>query len=193
LSPKVFFALLLVFVFSGLLWFCYGRYFQKKIYDEMIKSNTTPYVEITGKCPSYTPSSKDKFLDSYMVKKGDTLLSIAQSQLGDSSRVYDLVSFNKDEFPQLSLSNSYLETSWKLYLPFKDTSLPTLNGSITQLNGEVVEITNKIVQLRGPDWGSQIEFRKNTKFPDKQIGVGDCLKIVTVKGMIPYAIKVEFQ
>src|SRR6185437_15394945 len=54
--------------------------------------------------PTNTASPiKDEFFQKYTAKPGDTLFSIAKSQLGDVSRVNELVNLNKTQYPTLSV------------------------------------------------------------------------------------------
>ena len=57
------------------------------------------------------------FLDNYVVKKGDTLLSISKNVLGDVSRADELARLNHDKYPSLSTSKPFLEVGWVLNLP----------------------------------------------------------------------------
>lgn len=57
------------------------------------------------------------FLDTHIVVKGDTLLSIAKNILGDVSRADELARLNHDKYPNLSTLNPFLEVGWVLNLP----------------------------------------------------------------------------
>lgn len=88
------------------------------------------------KCKSYGLLPKSEVFSSYSVKSGDSLLSIAKNELGDSSRAGEIAALNEDVYPGLSLRNSFLEVGWKIVLPPKDTRV--IASSLKVAGGEVV-------------------------------------------------------
>lgn len=197
LSPKVFFTLLTALIITAAVWFYLGTYIQKKIiyekYGGVISSMT--YETITGKCPRYGGAKKEEFLESYVVQKGDTLLTIAENQLGSSSRVYALVSANNDRYPELSVKNSFVEVGWKFYLPIKNVP-PTFDAySSIRIYGEVVEVGNNYAFLAYPESNLplRIDFNNQILLPDKKIEKGDCLVATGVTNPEFYFTEVAFQ
>ncbi len=57
-----------------------------------------------------------ELLDTYTVKSGDTLISIANNVLHNPDSVSDLYTLNKNRYPGLQ-ERSSIETGWKLLLP----------------------------------------------------------------------------
>ena len=86
-------------------------------------------------CKRYGPVERDEYLTVYIVKRGNTLLSIAKTELKDVSRVNEIITMNQEQFPQLSLNSPFLEQGWKLYLPPKN--ITNSNGYIFALRGNV--------------------------------------------------------
>ncbi len=98
-------------------------------------------------CPSSGQIPITEFLEVYTVKKGDTLLSIAKNELNDTSRASEIVALNKylDRFPQLSLTNPFLEVGWKLYLPFEHAS--QTGGNIQAYAGNITGIDQGVFRI----------------------------------------------
>lgn len=96
------------------------------------------------KCNKYGVLPKIEGLSTYTVKQGDSLLSIAKSQLGNPSRANELARLNNDTYPGLSVSNPFLEVGWILALPPQKN---TLLGSLNVVAGEIV------VYSSGNGWG----------------------------------------
>lgn len=127
--------------------------------------------------------SGEKYLNEYIVKNGDTLLSIAKNQLGDSSRVNEIITLNKEKYPTLSLENSFIEIGWKFLLPPK--SYGVTNGLIFIVHGTLY--------YGMPYWGislnptsvkdsyvdiSEIQPDDVQKFSNLGLSSGDCVTIV---------------
>lgn len=137
-------------------------------------------------CPSFKTYRKDEFLEHYKVKRGDTLLSLSASIYNDSSRVSELVAYNKDKYPELSLNNPFIEVGWDLVLPPKNivvTNDLSNIAIINKTNGAVMEIEDnngfwwisngKNKYVVKPD--SQTQYLGLTKSDIKE---GDCLTFV---------------
>lgn len=86
-------------------------------------------------CKKYNFSSEEDFLPKYVVKKGDTLLSVAKKQLGDNSRIGELIELNKKLYPGLSIDEPFIEQNWTLYLP--PQGVGKTNGKLFEVNGEL--------------------------------------------------------
>ena len=71
------------------------------------------------RCSFYGSLDQDFYLTKYTVRKGDTLLSIAKNELGDSSRVDELIGLNKTWYPNLSIQNPFIKAGWELRIPPK--------------------------------------------------------------------------
>ena len=158
LNPKVFFILLVAFLVSSAAWFFFGTYYQKKLYTFKygpILQELLPTPDLIGKCTRYGKAPKDEYLESYVVKQGDTLLSIARNQLSDSSKVYQLINLNNDNYPELSIKNSYIEPGWELYIRLKDRKITeaitsfarqSIQWSIEIINQEKYEVLKREIE-----------------------------------------------
>jgi LysM repeat protein len=96
---------------------------------------------VSNKCKidRYSNDLED-FLSTYTVQSGDSLLTIARDQLGDVSRVNELISLNKDRYPSLSIDNPFIEIGWKLYLP-PDYTKQT-SGRLSRVGGWISNIVS---------------------------------------------------
>jgi hypothetical protein len=84
---------------------------------ENVKPTSSVPSEIECKYKDSYSAGSDGFLDTHVVVKGDTLLSIAKNILGDVSRADELARLNHDKYPNLSTLNPFLEVGWVLNLP----------------------------------------------------------------------------
>jgi hypothetical protein len=89
---------------------------------------------------------------TYTVKSGDGLWSIAENLLGDGNRYKEIIEQNKDKYPSLQTSNN-LEAGWKLKVNCgKQTTSETQNTPATQAQGgydvkiKVVDTNKKPVE-----------------------------------------------
>jgi len=110
------------------------------------------YVEI-GAVPSVeeTPPTTTT-CQTYTVKSGDGLWSIAENSLGDGNRYKEIIEQNKDKYPSLQTSNN-LEAGWELKFNCgKQTTSETQNTPATQAQGgydvkiKVVDTNKKPVE-----------------------------------------------
>lgn len=81
---------------------------------------------------------KEEFLQKYTVKKGDSLLSIATSQLGDFTRVNELTMLNEDKYL------SFAEEGWELFLPPPQQT----SGRIKKFGGKIYKIDDNYVYIQ---------------------------------------------
>lgn len=140
------------------------------------KNNLTEQNYIS-KCDSgFLP--KDKFLSSYEVESGDSLLSIANNELGNTNRINELINLNRDQHPNISLSNNFLEIGYKLYIPPK---------KIANSSGDLFAIKGEIGSIKSDQWGIErrsgfffVYINENTQFPNNKnlYEVGDCVKVI---------------
>lgn len=149
-----------------------------KVFDNLVQ-------EVEDECSYYREFSTDEYYNIYTVKKGDTLLSIAQDQLGSTDRVLDIITQNKEKFPMLSLDNSFLEIGWTLkilkpeYGPY-DGIIRKSAGRISNYSNGKLEISKKT-----KTYTSSGSFYPNKAFQLKDLKgfkVGDCV-IVTYAGL----------
>lgn len=135
-----------------------------------------------NKCKEYGYSSKDFYLRTYTVKQGDTLLSVAKNQLGNSSRVNEIVQMNKDHYPDLSINTPFLEVGWQLYLT--PDFITSSSGDIVNLKGDI-SLTNdfdwRVKQAYENATVNTVYFNTNTQFFNKEkelYKIGDCVSII---------------
>ena len=182
-TPKSLLIILLVFILFFLFWL--GLKYQEYILPKALKSKVlqpqiskSPSVKLTLKCDLYGFSRKEDFLSQYTVKKGDTLLLITKSQLGDVSRINELITLNKDKYPSLSIENPFLEQAWILSLPPKSFGLTT--GQLFEFSGEITTIEKDgYWAISEPGSTVALFLDKNTKFIRKTtFNKGDCVKAI---------------
>jgi hypothetical protein len=145
----------------------------------------------------YENAPKSAYLDQYVVQKGDSVLSIARDQMGDVSRVTELIELNKDVYPDLSLNNSFLEIGWIVYLTPKEFGITTGKlvygaGKITGINGNRVTLKNYINQ---ESYGHHY-MDESTIYVGKtmeEIAVGDCVNVITDLGSQSRILMMTFQ
>ncbi len=124
---------------------------------------------------------KDKYFLTYEVKAGDTLLSITKNQLGDVSRINELINLNKGQYPNLTQSST-LPAGTKLYITPKD--YPENTGDLWIAEGAVTESdAGHFVLMISPspnDSGEDITINSTTKYMDgiKSLKRGDCITVV---------------
>ncbi len=87
----------------------------------------------TSDCPRYGYEPKEYFLEVYRVKQGDSLLSIANDELDDSSRAGEIIALNEDRYDNFWKDEKFLEVGWELLLPpkeidFEAIDIPSLRG-----------------------------------------------------------------
>ena len=148
-------------------------------YNYKVKGNCTNYGKI---------EDKDELYKKYIVKSGDTLLLVAKKELGDTSRVSDIVYINEKDYPGLSIKNPYIEPGWVLHLPPPYFKSLEFSGDIPKLlfgwAGELVAVTNDgrwIVRGTNPNHNYGFQPDKNSQFFGKQKNEfvpGDCVKAV---------------
>lgn len=127
---------------------------------------------------------------TYIVRKGDTLLSIARDQLNDTSRVNEIINLNSGIYPQLSLQNPFLEVGWKLYLT--PSNFPRTSGRVTEEKGKIIDMnsTNWYIMVStrpaSPPYDSftitDITFINK---PRQLYRIGDCVNIFVDEGTSP--------
>ena len=136
--------------------------------------------KLESKCEFYGQLDKEFYLDKYIVQKGDTLLSIAQNQLGDNSRVDELIQLNRQTYPSISIQNPKIEANWELEIPAK--IYPKSSGIIESVGGKVTGQNSKsiTINLKRDSVVEQISyFNSYTKFLSvNAFKIGDCVYIV---------------
>jgi LysM repeat protein len=166
----------------------------EKIVEEYLKNKRKRELESTvekglhNNCPRYGSIPKEEYLQYYVVQEGDTLQSITNEQLGDPSKINDLVLMNNDIYPGLSIQNSELTPGWKIYLPPLDylkygtfsSGGMLAKGGMYANAGEITSIDKDgsvRVEQPGAFWGFHI---KNViHYPDgNDFQVGDCVIVI---------------
>lgn len=147
-----------------------------------------------GKCSFYGYLDKDFYLDKYTAQKRDTVFSIAQDKLGDSSRMNEIIELNKAEYPHLSISNPFIEIGWQLWLPTK--MLPTSSGVLVGSGGEILKVTDKWISISltenipeewqqpGVEYGHVAYRNPKTKYAGlNSLKTADCVYVVEDTGI----------
>lgn len=133
---KVLISLLVLIIISGFFYFL-----------GLNQNNSGVAKKLNREC-MYGFLSKNEFLQTYTVKKGDTLISVAENQMGNSGRVDELIELNKEKYPHLSITNGFLEIGFPLYLPPR---------GINSSSGDLVAINGKLVTQDANNWTVAVE------------------------------------
>lgn len=131
--------------------------------------------------------NKNNLYEKYVAQEGDTLQSIANSQLGDPSRIGDLYYINRQTYPGLSMNGQEIEPGWVIYLPpayFKSVEfagrVPKLiyaeSGRITHIVGK----NNWIIYLDQSNAAREMNVTGAVFINKKQslFRVGDCITTI---------------
>lgn len=173
------------FIFLGFIFFLLvGFYFGLKqgtklsFYSASDKSQRLMEKAQRSVCPA-TTFLKNDYLVSYTVKPGDTLLSIAKSQLGSAARVNEIIDLNKNKYA-VSLQTPFIEQGWILTLPAP--FITHSSGYIIRESGELFEIdktTNNWTfgGKAGITFGLHTTSGTRTLI-QQPVKVGDCLTLV---------------
>jgi len=167
----LFSVLLVVAGISG--FFYLNKQETRQIAKEITVNSPSPQNTSPDECHLSGMQSKKEYLDSYTVKKGDTLLSIAKNELNDNSRVNELIEVNKEFYPELSLEKPFLEQGWKLYLPPKEI---TTNGLIYVMSGNL-SIGDKFWGVSWINGGGGGTFSKED-LAGTNLKNGDCITVI---------------
>ena len=144
---------------------------------------TVPAADLETACDVTGPSQKKDFLVPYIMKEGDSFNSVAENELGDSTRVSELTKLNENELP--------ITVGSTIYLPPKE--IKESSGNLAQVSGKIVKKDNASWQLTygggtaGPGivfpgfWFKDLPNTQNYK-------VGDCVKIFFDNGVKVYSV-----
>lgn len=194
------FGILLFIILSFALGFYFGIQYEKQILSNAnhnLVNQSLKSIPVQGQnkepikqCKVFDENQITDFIYvKYTVKKGDTMLSVAQDQLGSSSRIADIIYVNMNNYPGLSIQNPYIEPGWIFYLPrpfikkiniydqkYASYQLPTvISASILKIN-----VDNSWTLIWGQGATSTRTYADSV-FINKQKSEykkGDCLTIV---------------
>lgn len=192
-SKKVY-SLILAFVFVACLSFISGYYLGKSDSKSFVTRQDLPVTTIstptlvpdknniaTKKCSPYGVLSKEEYLISYTVKRGDAIFSILNKESYGTAKVTEFIEINNDVYPGLSLQNPFIEVGWKLYLPPKyglagSGKYEGLQGEILDIDGAYITVNQKpdeVVPVR-------IKLGAFTQYvpSDYRFNKGDCVRVV---------------
>lgn len=128
----------------------------------------------------YDALGAEEILTYYTVAPGDSLTSIAVTQLNDSNRVAELKQINKDRYPSLK-SDNFIEVGWQLLLPPAWTG-PT-SGHFHGFAGTLIrQEANQIWVGRTTTDRAQLSFSTppGVKFFGRRVfNPGDCVVILS--------------
>lgn len=124
----------------------------------------------------YQPVNNQYYI--YTVKEHDTLLSIAQHQLKDSSKIYQIISLNKEEYPNLVTDASLLKAGWELKIPLYD--IGTIKHTLQILSGKIAEIDEANIGLLRNKERTHYHgmYLHHSTIIDKGIKRGDCVNLL---------------
>ena len=92
--------------------------------------------------PIPTPKTEEK-ITTYTVLEGDTLWTIAESQLGDGTKYQEIIDLNKDTYPSLVTAPDELTVGWNLIVK-KETVTAAAAPSVST-GGEITVPTANVV------------------------------------------------
>jgi len=144
------------------------------------------WADNEDKCQRYQfGRPADDFLPKYVVQKGDSLFSISKKQLGDTSRIYELIELNKRKYDDnLSLENSFIEVGQKIILP--PLNAKKTSGKISLASGKVNSKENNMITLfTNNPTGYWYNFRAKSDETIvflNNIFLGDCVDIIYDNG-----------
>lgn len=188
---------MILFIIFPIIGFYLGTIYQVRsiTLNQNQQKQATPVIAsqeesvVLNKCSRYgIDENKNNLYDSYTVRKGDTLLSVAENQLHDVSRAGDIASINQDAYPGLSIKNPFIEVGYKLYLPPSFLKKVTFYGDQPNLlyseNGEITEILQDgmwRINLDNLNLNFLVRMNNDTLFIGKQKSeykVGDCITAI---------------
>ncbi|MBP7832233.1 MAG: hypothetical protein KA035_00460 [Candidatus Levybacteria bacterium] len=94
-------------------------------------------VDLEAICPKSGVIPKDEYLVKYIIQEGDSMKSIAQKELGDETRVSEIITLN--EGAQGIMAGS------TVYLPPPDVAKST--GKLALVAGRIVRLDNAVWQI----------------------------------------------
>jgi LysM repeat protein len=149
------------------------------------ESNSAPAQTNNKTCSKNGPAQKWEYLVPYVVKDGDTLQSIATTQLNDASRVNEIL--------QINGQGPYVVGS-TLYLP---------PASITKSSGNLKEVSGMLVEKNSSFW--HISYSSDPKglgvlipafwfdgvSDSDSFAVGSCIKVLFDDGNKVYSVALQ--
>lgn len=143
----------------------------------------TPPVDLTTACSKTGVAEKKEYLKSYILKKGDTINSIAKKVLGDVTRNTEILTLN-DDLSKLTVGSI-------LYLP--PDGISSSSGHITQVSGRIIKKDEASWQIsygggeKGPGlWMPGFWFKDLPTVNDFKLG--DCVTILFDNGVRVYSV-----
>lgn len=143
----------------------------------------TPSTDLVATCAKTGASEKKEYLKSYILKEGDTINSIAKSELGDTTRNTEILTLN-DNISKMTVGSI-------LYLP--PDFIKSSSGHIAQISGKIVQKDEGSWQIsygggeKGPGlwmpgfWFKDLPGKDNYK-------IGDCVTILFDNGVKVYTV-----
>jgi len=138
--------LLIIFVVVGSIFYLILR--QRALIERTSSTEDTSQIPINQVCFSGSAGSNSDYpYEIYTIKLGDSLNSIAKNELGDSTRLNEIVILNEEAYPTLASQPSYLEAGWKFKLPPKDIIIEWAK-QLAEFSGQIVFISSDIIKIR---------------------------------------------
>lgn len=148
------------------------------------QQSVTPTPDVSP-CTKSGMAQKWEFLASYTVNEGDSLQSIASSELGDAGRTNEIL--------QINGTGPYVAGS-TIYLPPK---------SITKSNGRLQLVQGKLVERDASNWHVSFNDEKDGRgiliptfwfadIPDRDsYHVGDCVSVLLDDGFKVFSVNLQ--
>lgn len=145
-------------------------------------SQNAPTGVSTAPCARSGYAQKWEYLTPYTIKNGDTIQSIAQEQLNDSTRVNEILQLN---------GNSQLVVGSTLYLP--PPQITKSNGNIQQIYGKLLEINSSFWHVGFSSDPNGLGVLVPTYWFDGIQNIdtyqtGDCVKVLLDNGDKVYSV-----
>lgn len=151
-----------------------------KKYFQITQTNPLP---LNPKCSKTGDVNRKDFALVYVVKKGDSLLSIAKNELGSYGRSNEIIMMNDDPVRQDPEKWKNLVVGAQLFLPPSYISRSTgqvfaRDMYVQNLDKHFVYVGFKPQAIRQP-FGEKFFINGDTKYLDgKPLQVGDCIRII---------------
>ncbi len=164
----------------GFIGYMIGRAVQIGVYQK--QAVALQKMSATGPllCKNVGILPKDDYLTTYVVKKTDTLQSIAKSELGSSDKTSDIIEVNSMLYPSL-LSSDALSPGWALFLP--PTLLhPIPQGGISGTGGYISDIEQNEIFIRTSSVSEKGFMTNGTIYPKNKAAFltrNECVVIIT--------------
>lgn len=140
--------------------------------DNVFEYYTGPYTcEVSG-----ISKTGQGILDTYIVKKGDSLLSIVNTLYDNTAKVGDVIYLNKNTYASLTVNPNLLGIGWKLLLPESD--MAALSEGFEIASGQVYILkAGEVAMKLGKDSAIHSFYPNKESTIMPELKLGDCVHV----------------